>query len=720
MTPRSGRSKTLGRWPLLVVFLLLAAGVVIGGDLYYRSYERQYRVAVEHQLAAIADLKVSELATWRKERISDGSVLFQNPAFSVLLRRILDTPGDAATERQLQMWIEKLRKNYGYDRVRLLDTHGATRLSSPVGLDPVGADILTRASEVLRSGQIAFQDFYRNERDQRIYLAVLIPILDDTDAGRPLGTLVLRVDPETYLYPFIERWPTPSATAETLLVRREGNEVVFLNPLRFQTNTALALREPLTRADLPAVQAVLGREGAMQGVDYRGVPVLAVTRVIPDSPWSLVARIDAAEVDAPLRARRWELMVLVSTLVGGAAAAIAFIWRQEQVRFYRERAGSAEALRASEARLQFALEEAETGAWEMDLMDHSAHRSLKHDQIFGYQTLLPQWTFEIFLEHVVPEDRARVDQAFRQAVSSQGDWRFECRIIRVDGQQRWILASGRHRADPGGQPRLMAGIIQDITERKRVEQEVRTLNVELEHRVQLRTADLKAANEELEAFSYSVSHDLRAPVRAINGFSRILVEDCGDRLDAENRRVLGIISSEARRMGQLIDDLLGFSRLGRQKLESADIDMTALATSVFEEQAAQAPTRNLQLALSPLAPARGDWAMMRIVWTNLVANAIKFTAHTDPAVIDIASREEDGHTVYSVKDNGVGFDMTYAPKLFGVFQRLHSSDEFEGNGVGLALVHRIIQRHQGRVWAEGKVNDGATFSFALPRVKEEP
>lgn len=458
----------------------------------------------------------------------------------------------------------------------------------------------------------------------------------------------------------------------------------------------------------------------MQGVDYRGVPVLAVTRVIPDSPWSLVARIDAAEVDAPLRARRWELMVLVSTLVVAAAAATAFIWRQDRVRFYRERAEAAEALRVSEDRLQFALDEAETGAWELDLIDHSANRSLKHDQIFGYQTLLPQWTFEMFLEHVVPEDRARVDQAFRQAVSSQGDWRFECRIIRADGPQRWILASGRHRAGPGGQPRLMAGIVQDITERKRAEQEVRTLNVELEQRVQLRTADLKAANEELEAFSYSVSHDLRAPLRAIDGYGRILVEDYSDHLNTEGRRVLGVVSSETHRMGRLIDDLLGFSRLGRQKLESSDFDMTALATSVFEEQAAQAPMRNLQLALSPLAPARGDWAMMRVVWTNLVANAIKFTAHTDPAVIEIASREEHGHTVYSVKDNGVGFDMTYAPKLFGVFQRLHTSNEFEGNGVGLALVHRIIQRHQGRVWAEGKVNDGATFSFALPRVKEEP
>jgi light-regulated signal transduction histidine kinase (bacteriophytochrome) len=263
------------------------------------------------------------------------------------------------------------------------------------------------------------------------------------------------------------------------------------------------------------------------------------------------------------------------------------------------------------------------------------------------------------------------------------------------------------------------GVVRDITARKHAEEEIRTLNSELEQRVKDRTALLEASNKDLEAFSYSVSHDLRAPLRAISGFGRILIEEHEDRLDPEGRRVLGVIASEVERMGHLIDDLLAFSRLGRRTMASSNIDMTALARAVFDEQAALVPERILQLDLKPLPPARGDQAMIRIVLSNLLSNAVKFTRSRNPAVIEIGSRRQDGQAAYYVQDNGVGFDMTYADKLFGVFQRLHSTEAFEGTGVGLALAQRVIHRHGGRIWAEGKVNEGAVFSFSLPDQKEE-
>jgi len=251
--------------------------------------------------------------------------------------------------------------------------------------------------------------------------------------------------------------------------------------------------------------------------------------------------------------------------------------------------------------------------------------------------------------------------------------------------------------------------------RQTAEEEIRALNADLEARVQTRTAELERSNQELEAFSYSVSHDLRAPLRAIDGFGRILSEEYQTRLDAEGQRVLAVITSETRRMGHLVDDLLSFSRIGRQKTEPSVVDMTALAESVFQEHAARATGRNLQLALAPLQAARGDRAMLRVALGNLVANAIKFTTPKDPAVIEIGSRRDPDQTVYWVRDNGVGFDMRYSAKLFGMFQRLHSSEEFEGTGVGLALVHRIVQRHDGRAWAESEPGKGATFYFSLPK-----
>jgi len=225
---------------------------------------------------------------------------------------------------------------------------------------------------------------------------------------------------------------------------------------------------------------------------------------------------------------------------------------------------------------------------------------------------------------------------------------------------------------------------------------------------------LEAVNKELEAFSYSVSHDLQAPLRAISGFAQAVVEDYSPLLDDEGQRYLKLIRDNAHKMGQLINDLLTFSRIGRQQMVETEIDMEALAQEVFGELAAQTPGRKIELAIPFAPPAHGDKAMIRQVFVNLFANAIKFTRPREKALIEFGYLPDSGKGAYYVKDNGVGFDMQYASKLFGVFQRLHSVTEFEGTGVGLALIYRIVSRHGGRVWAEGKVDHGAMFYFTLP------
>ena len=271
-------------------------------------------------------------------------------------------------------------------------------------------------------------------------------------------------------------------------------------------------------------------------------------------------------------------------------------------------------------------------------------------------------------------------------------------------------------------PGHFVAVFDVITQRKLAEQQIHRLHAELqrhaadlEQRVTERTAQFQIANQELEAFSYSVSHDLRAPLRAIDGFARILAEDYTARLDDEGRRVLAIICDEATRMGQLIDDLLAFSRMNRRQIESRAVDLAGLAQDVFDECAALAPGRQLQFRAQSLPPAFGDHAMLRQVLINLLSNAIKYTRLRPVAKIEVGGRAAEGEHLYFVKDNGVGFDMRYVDKLFGVFQRLHSDAEFEGTGVGLALVQRIIHRHGGRVWADAKLDEGATFYFTLPR-----
>jgi PAS domain S-box-containing protein len=287
---------------------------------------------------------------------------------------------------------------------------------------------------------------------------------------------------------------------------------------------------------------------------------------------------------------------------------------------------------------------------------------------------------------------------------------FEEWVVWPDGRETWVSTTKVPLRNSDGETIGIFGISRDITERKRAEQAIRDLNSDLENQA----AKLQAANKELEAFSYSVSHDLRAPLRAIDGYTRILVEDYEAILDAEGKRVCGVISAEARRMGQLIDDLLAFSRLGRKEMYSSNIDMKALVVSVLNELIKEKDRERIDFKVARLPPVSADSSLMRQVWVNLLSNALKFTSKKERAVIEVGSKSSKDEVIYYVRDSGAGFDMEYANKLFGVFQRLHSESEFEGTGVGLAIVQRIIRRHSGRVWAEGEQDKGATFYFALP------
>lgn len=318
-----------------------------------------------------------------------------------------------------------------------------------------------------------------------------------------------------------------------------------------------------------------------------------------------------------------------------------------------------------------------------------------------------------FLTFVHPEDLEEVRSATALAIQNNETYSIDHRIVLRDGTLKWVHEQGKVTVDQEGRAIMLVGIVQDITGRKEAEHEILKLNAELEQRVKLRTEQLQDANKEMEAFTYSVSHDLRSPLRIIDGFAQILIEDYASKLDDDGQQTLGIIMTNAKKMGRLIDDLLDFSRIGRVEIRKVNVDMNRIVKEVLHELQLSGIPIPKQLRIADVMPAPCDPNLIKHVWINLLSNAIKYSSAKENPVIEVGMQKIENKLTYYIKDNGAGFDMKYYHKLFGVFQRLHSHNEFSGTGVGLALVHRIIVRHGGSIWADASVNEGATFYFSL-------
>ena len=353
------------------------------------------------------------------------------------------------------------------------------------------------------------------------------------------------------------------------------------------------------------------------------------------------------------------------------------------------------------------------GSWEVNLTDYSWRWSDELYDLCGLARDATAPDYQALLNVIHPKDLAVVKKHLDAALNAQQSFGIDHCLGAAGRRERFVYHHAEVITDAAGKPVRIVGTLQDITERKRAESHVQMLNMELEQRVQERTAELAAANQELEAFSYSVSHDLRAPLRSINGFSQALIEDYGAQLDAAALGYLQRVRAASQHMAVLIDDLLELARVSRSELRRERVDLSTLAEEISADLRKTDPQRAADIIIAPALNAVGDARLLRVVLTNLFTNAWKFTRRHPQARIEFGTLAEGGRVVYFVRDDGAGFNMAYAGKLFSPFQRLHPAAEFEGHGIGLATVRRIISRHGGRVWAEGEEEKGATFYFSL-------
>jgi len=604
--------------------------------------------------------------------------------------------------------------------------------------EAVAAHLLKEAPEIIRSGRTVFSDFHRDAPDRPIHLSVLVPILGGGTDRRGLGILVLRIDPRTYLYPLISLWPAPSRTAETLLVRREGNDVLYLNELKYEKNIALNLRIPLDKIEEPAVKAVLGREGVVEGKDYRGVPVLADLRAIPDSPWFLVARLDRAEIHASLRERLWVTIIFVGALLLGASTAVGFIWRQQRVRSYRERTKAAEALtiqrRIAEIFLTISDDEMFNKVLKVILEVMQSPFG-----VFGYidedgALVVPIMTRQIWDRCQVPEKTF----TFPRNTWSDSSWPRALRGKRViySNQVSTQIPEGhvdiqRHISMPILFQEEVIGLFQVANkETDYTEADIRSLEIMAGHvapillarlrrkqaevKLEQTISDLERSNKELEQFAYVASHDLQEPLRMVASYTQLLAERYEGRLDDKAKKCIDYAVDGAVRMQTLINDLLTYSRVGTRGKPFEPTDAHSVLGEAIKNLAAAIEQSRTIITNDDLPTVRADASQLVQLFQNLIANSIKFHGKDIPRV-HVSAQDHGREWVFSIRDNGIGIESQYADRVFLIFQRLHTRQEYPGTGIGLAICKRIVERHGGKIWFESEPGKGSTFFFAIPK-----
>jgi PAS domain S-box-containing protein len=699
----SEKLKPISSFVLGLVIILAVIVMSFGGYALYQSVEQVTQGTVEHELETVSTANVSIISDWCDKRLQDAVLIMNKTSFIEEASQLISSPYDNELKNKVLAEFREREKHFSYQDILLVNTE----LEAVISLNKTGSlsEQLNRSivNSTLERKAI-WSEFYLSNASQPTPRLSLIAPLFINGSGQLIGVVIFTMNPREVLYPLIQSGSIAGDTGEVLLVERDGKKSLFSNQLHNESDNS----PKSGPRDQFIMQIPPGLEGIISGQDYRGSDVLAFLKPIPDSSWYILSKIDKSEIFKHWNLKGAILIGLVVSMMSILLVAIGLFWHKRQKLAYSILVRADLDRKVLIRHYEYLDKYANDSILLFDERNRLVQANDRALQYYGYSgNEIVGSSFERFMN----TDSLVKFQKMIEKIPENGSIILESIQKRKDGSEFPVEISARYvNIDDRA---YLQTISRDITETRKREDEIRKLNSSLEARVAERTSQLENVNKELESFAYSVSHDLRAPLRGIDGWSKVLVEDYKDTIGEKGFQIINRIRSETQRMGQMIEDILKFSRETRSDPKFEDLDMSTIAQTISTRLQQSNPSRQIQFVIQPGMKAKGDYHMLEIVLTNLLDNALKFTGKRPQALILVGEIIKDGRRVFFVRDNGAGFDMAYVQKLFKVFQRLHKSSEFPGTGIGLATVQRIITRHGGQIWAEALVDQGATFYFTL-------
>lgn len=681
-------------WHLMLIFLLLSAGILTLGYFYYQYQADHFQREMEAQLHAIADLKVKQITAWRQERMHDANLIFDDPIFGGEVQEWLEGRAPLHRRKEILHRLQGLKQKL-YESIQLFDLQGRVRLAIPE-VKPEALPLLRKiALDTSSIEKVEFTDLYRVPGTQEIMISLAVPI--HFHQGERIvftGVVILNVDPHRFLYPLIQTWPTASVTAEFVLLRREGEDIVFLNELRHRQGTALEWRRPLAAAPRPAAYAGTGREGITRSLDYRGVPVLAATRIIPDSPWSLVAKIDTAEIAAPLREKYLQMAFLLFALIASSGAGVAYFWRDRDVLFYRQQYEAERESRALAQRYEYLAKNANDIILMVDQDLKVVEANARAVSSYGYS---PEEFLDLHLADLYPQGRLTAGEIQVLEMKTKDGQTFETVHRRRDGTTFPVDISSSELKINGS--RLYQMIIRDMTQTKEREKVL----LESENQLRFLSSQLLLVQEnERRRISKELHDELGLSLTVV----KFQLSSLKDNL-AKGRKVS---DADFQPLFEYLNGVIENVRRLSWDLSPGALEELGLATAVknlleefdrhYDLRWSPAELQEINNVFSPLAQVN----IYRIFQESLT----NIERHAQATQITVDVSRQDHQVTFTIEDNGRGFP------LYEVYSREHQE-----KGIGLTAMQERARLAGGFLTIHSQPGAGTKIRFSIPTISEE-